>query len=287
MDKSVPRIPGTSAAAEESILGPFRDRIWVPFLDAVRRYELISPGDRIAVCVSGGKDSMLLAKLMQMLARDGETPFEAVFQSMDPGYSPANRAKLEENAALLGIPLRIFETNVFDVANRQEHSPCYLCAKMRRGHLYAQAKEAGCGKIALGHHRNDVVETTVMAMFYGSQLQGMIPKLRSTNFEGMELIRPLYRIREDDIIAWSRANGLEFLQCSCRFTEQAEDGGGRESSKRREIKELLRELGRVHPDVEENVFRAVHAVEFDTFPGWKTEGVRHLFTEAVREPEDS
>ncbi len=269
-----------SAAAEKSILGPFGKTLWEPFLAAVRRYELISPGDSVAACVSGGKDSMLMAKLLQMLARSGEIPFSLRFIVMDPGYSPENRRKIEENAALLDIPAEIFETNVFTVANRQEHSPCYLCAKMRRGHLYAKAKEAGCRKIALGHHRNDVVETTVMAMFYGSQLQGMMPKLHSTNFSGMELIRPLYCVREEDIIAWARANGLEFLQCACRFTENlTPEQSGAFSSKRREVKELLRELERRHPGVEDNVFSAVHSVEFDTFPGWKTNGERHMFTE--------
>ena len=274
----------TAGRAEHSITKKYRAALWTPFITAIKRYELISPGDRIAVCVSGGKDSMLLAKMTQMLNRYTEIPFEAVYLVMDPGYTEANRKKLEENAALLGIPLEIFETNVFSVANRQEKNPCYLCAKMRRGHLYSRAKELGCNKIALGHHFNDVIETTLMAMLYGSQLQGMIPKLKSLNFEGMELIRPLYCVREEDIIAWKRYNGLAFLNCACRFTEQiAESASGFGSSKRKETKMLIESLKKNNPDIEKSIFNSIHSVCLDTFPGYKTGGEFHSFLERYEE----
>lgn len=263
--------------AERSILKKYRKTIWNPFIGALKSYRLIEPNDRIAVCVSGGKDSMLLAKLMQMLCRFSEIPFETVNLVMDPGYSEANRRQIERNAALLQLPLTVFETDIFTVADRTEKNPCYLCAKMRRGHLYAKARELGCNKIALGHHFNDVIETTVMAMFYGAQLQGMMPRLRSTNFEGMELIRPLYRVREDDIIAWRRYNGLEFLLCACRFTERC--GTDEMHSKRQEVKELIRTLKQTNPDIEKSIFQSLHSVCLDTFPGWKTDGVRHSFLE--------
>ena len=265
---------------ERSIQKKYRKQIWNPFIGAVKRYELIREGDKIAVCISGGKDSMLLAKLIQLLQRYSDVPFEAQYLAMDPGYAPANRQKIEENARLLGIPLKIFETDIFDVASAAEKNPCYLCARMRRGHLYSRAGALGCNKIALGHHFNDVIETTVMAMFYGAQLQGMMPKLHSTNFEGMELIRPLYCVHEEDIIAWKRYNRLEFLQCACRFTERAsESGDGVGPSKRQEVKQLLKTLRRDNPDVEKSVFNAIHAVSLDTFPGWKTRGEAHSFLE--------
>ena len=263
--------------AERSINKKYRKELWTPFMQAVRRYELIQPGDRIAVCISGGKDSMLLAKLMQELRRHTEVPFELAFLVMDPGYNAANRRKIEENAALLRVPVTIFESNVFAVANGTDHNPCYLCARMRRGHLYAKAKEMGCNKIALGHHFNDVIETTVMAMFYGAQLQAMLPKLRSDNFEGMELIRPLYCVHEEDIIAWARYNRLEFIRCACRFTENAAVDVG--ASKRQEIKQLIKTLKRGNPDIEKSIFNSIHAVCLDTMPGWKTGGQEHSFLE--------
>ena len=198
---------------------------------------------------------------------------------MDPGYSPANRQRIEDNAALLHIPVTIFESDIFDVANGTEKNPCYLCARMRRGALYAKAQELGCNKIALGHHKNDVIETTVMAMFYGAQLQGMMPKLHSTNFPGMELIRPLYCVREEDIISWARYNGLEFLQCACRFTEMTATQHRESASKRKEIKNLIRELQKTNPDIENSIFHAIHAVSLDTFPGYKSKGVTHSFLE--------
>ncbi len=262
---------------ERSIIKKYRKVLWNPFTYAVKKYELIRPGDKIAVCVSGGKDSMLMAKLMQELHRHTEVPFELTFLVMDPGYSPANRKRIEDNAALLRVPAEIFESSIFDIANHAGGSPCYLCARMRRGHLYARARELGCNKIALGHHFNDVIETTVLGLFYGSQLQGMMPKLHSANFPGMELIRPLYCVHEEDIIAWARYNGLEFLQCACRFTQDAADQAG--ASKRLEIKELLKKLREDSPDIEKSIFNAVHDVHLDTFPGWKTGGVEHFFLE--------
>ena len=265
---------------ERSIQKKYRKELWTPFILAVKRYALIQAGDRVAVCVSGGKDSMLLAKLMQLLRRYSDVPFEVRYLAMDPGYAPANRRRIEANARLLDIPLEIFDSNVFDVANAAEKNPCYLCARMRRGHLYSNARALGCNKIALGHHFNDVIETTVMAMLYGAQLQGMMPKLHSTNFEGMELIRPLYCVHEEDIISWKRYNGLEFLQCACRFTEGiAQSGDGVGQSKRQEVKQLLKTLRRDNPDVEKSVFNAIHAVSLDTFPGWKTRGETHSFLE--------
>ena len=265
---------------ERSINKKFRKELWTPFMTAVRRYELISPGDRIAVCISGGKDSMLMAKLMQELHRHSEVPFELVYLVMDPGYNALNRQKIESNAALLRIPITVFETDIFAVANNTDHNPCYLCARMRRGYLYGKAKELGCNKIALGHHFSDVIETTVMAMFYGSQLQAMLPKLRSDNFEGMELIRPLYCVHEEDILAWKRYNDLEFIQCACRFTENCtmcDNGGG--GSKRQEIKTLIKRLKRDNPDIEKSIFNSIHAVCLDTMPGWKTKGEAHSFLE--------
>ena len=262
---------------ERSIQKKYRKALWTPFVAAVKRYELIRAGDRIAVCISGGKDSMLLAKLMQQLQRVSEVPFETVFLVMDPGYIPENRRQIERNAALLRLPIQVFESDVFQIANGAEKNPCYLCARMRRGFLYSKAREMGCNKIALGHHFNDVIETTVMAMFYGAQLQGMMPKLRSDNFPGMELIRPLYCVHEDDIIAWRNYNGLKFLQCACRFTEHAADEV--HASKRQEIKLLLKQLKKQNPDIEKSVFNAIHAVNLDTFPGWKTLGQEHSFLE--------
>ena len=262
---------------ERSIQKKYRKALWTPFVAAVKRYELIRAGDRIAVCISGGKDSMLLAKLMQQLQRVSEVPFETVFLVMDPGYIPENRRQIERNAALLRLPIQVFESDVLQIANGAEKNPCYLCARMRRGFLYSKAREMGCNKIALGHHFNDVIETTVMAMFYGAQLQGMMPKLRSDNFPGMELIRPLYCVHEDDIIAWRNYNGLKFLQCACRFTAHAADE--LHASKRQEIKLLLKQLKKHNPDIEKSVFNSIHAVNLDTFPGWKTLGETHSFLE--------
>lgn len=267
-------------SVERSITKKYRKEIWSEFIRAVRQYELIKEGDRIAVCISGGKDSMLLAKLMQMLHRHSDVPFDVRFIVMDPGYNAANRAKIEYNAKLLNIPVQIYETNIFEVADKTEKYPCYLCARMRRGHLYSIARKEGCNKIALGHHFSDVIETTVMAMFYGAQLQAMLPKLHSTNFEGMELIRPLYCVHEDDIISWTRYNNLEFIRCACRFTEnieQSSDGIG--NSKREETKQLIRQLKKTNPNIEKSIFNSIHTLHLDTFPGYKTKGERHSFLE--------
>ena len=276
----MPRTLTACQKIERSIITKYRKELWTPFMTAVKRYELIAPGDKIAVCISGGKDSMLMAKLMQQLQRHSEVPFDVVYLVMDPGYNAINRRKIESNAQLLELPITIFETNIFEVANSAESNPCYLCARMRRGHLYARARELGCNKIALGHHFSDVIETTVMGMFYGAQLQAMMPKLHSKNFPGMELIRPMYCIHEDDILAWKRYNDLEFIQCACRFTENCtmcDNGGG--GSKRQEVKQLIRRLKRDNPDIEKSIFRAIHAVSLDTFPGYKTRGEEHSFLE--------
>ncbi len=260
---------------EQSIHKKYRKELWAPFLTALRKYELIREGDRVAVCVSGGKDSMLLAKMIQMLLRVTEIPFSARFLVMDPGYSPENRALIEENLDRLGISADFFISPIFRVAEGMERNPCYLCAKMRRGYLYRYAQEMGCNKIALGHHFNDVIETTVMAMFYASQLQGMMPKVRSAHFPGMELIRPLYRVAERDIIAFWKRHGYRFLQCACPLTRE----GAGTNGKRREIKDLLSRLKETNPDIEKSIFNALHAVEVDTFPGIKEAGVTHPFTE--------
>jgi len=264
--------------AQRSLIKKYRKEIWNPFIAAIKRYRLIQENDRIAVCISGGKDSMILAKLMQQLKMITDVPFDVEFLVMDPGYNKANRQRIEDNARILNIPIKIFESDIFDVANSVEKSPCYLCARMRRGFLYAHAKELGCNKIALGHHMSDVIETTLMGMMYGSQIQGMLPRIKSTNFEGMELIRPLYCVLEDDIISWARYNELEFLRCACRFTEEAEQRGEYENlSKRQEIKDLIRKIKKQNPDVEQNLFNSLHNVSLDTMIGYKQDGVEHSF----------
>lgn len=262
---------------ERSISKKYRKELWNPFVEAVKKYELIQSGDKIAVCISGGKDSMLMAKLLQMLQRYTEVPFELTFLVMNPGYNEKNLNKIISNAEHLNIPITVFETDIFSVADKTEKNPCYLCARMRRGHLYSKAQELGCNKIALGHHFSDVIETTVMGMFYGAQLQAMIPKLHSQNFEGMELIRPMYCINEKDILNWVRYNNLEFIQCACKMTEKTAQGIG--DSKRQEIKELIRELKRTNPTIEKSIFASIHSVCLDTFPGYKTGGEDHSFTE--------
>ena len=271
---------------EKCITKKYRKTIWNKFVRAVKQYELIQENDRIAVCISGGKDSMLMAKLMQMLQRYSEIPFELVYLVMDPGYAPENRERIVNNARLLDIPVTIFETDIFETANKSEKYPCYLCARMRRGHLYSQAKKLGCNKIALGHHFSDVIETTVMSMFYGAQLQAMIPKLHSSHFEGMELIRPMYCIHEDDIISWAKYNGLEFLRCACRFTEMEDKCDSDETGKRLEIKKLICELKKSNPDIEKSIFNSLHLVHIDTFPGYKKDGQRHSFLENYNDSSD-
>lgn len=260
---------------ERSINKKFRKTIWNPFITSVKRYNLIEENDRIAVCISGGKDSALLAKLMQMLCKYSDFPFSLEYIVMDPGYIPENRKKIEENAALLGIDVKIFDTDIFDSVVNVKSSPCYLCARMRRGYLYEFAQSLGCNKIALGHHFDDVVETTVMAMFYGAQLQGMLPKLRSTNHPGMQLIRPLYSVEEDAICAWRDHNSLSFLQCACRFTEAASEN--EHVSKRLEVKNLLKSLKKNDPMICKNIFSAIHNVCLDTFCEYKSGGIRYDF----------
>ena len=263
---------------ERSINKKYRKTLWTPFVKAIKKYWLIEPGDEIGVCISGGKDSMCMAVLFKMIHRITEIPFGLKFIVMDPGYNESNKKRIVDNAALCDIPITIFENNIFDVANSTDKNPCYLCARMRRGALYSKARDMGCNKIALGHHFSDVIETTVMAMFYGSQLQGMMPKLHSTNFPGMELIRPMYMIHEDDIISWAAYNDLHFLQCACRFTEQVENSHNKETtSKRREIKELIRSLKATNPGIESSIFNSIHNLCLDTFPSYKTNGELHSF----------
>lgn len=263
---------------EKSLRKKFRKEIWSKFTKAVNTYELVKPGDKIAVCISGGKDSMLMAKCFQELKLHDKFDFDVKFLVMDPGYSPRNRQVIEENARILNIPITVFESDIFESVYNIEKSPCYLCARMRRGHLYAYAKELGCNKIALGHHYDDVIETILMGMLYGAQVQTMMPKLHSTNFEGMELIRPLYLVREDDIKAWRDYNGLNFIQCACKFTDTCTTCNNEENqSKRVEIKELIKKLKQVNPHVESNIFRSVENVNIDTVIAYKQNGVKHNF----------
>lgn len=263
---------------ELSIRKKFKKKIWSKFTKAVREYELVKEGDRIAVCISGGKDSMLMAKLFQELKRHNKFNFEVKFLVMDPGYSPENRKVIEENARKMKIPIQIFESNIFESVFEIEKSPCYICARMRRGYLYNFAQQMGCNKIALGHHYDDVIETILMGMLYSAQVQTMMPKLHSTNFEGMELIRPMYLIREDDIKAWRDYNDLHFIQCACKFTDTCTTCNNEENqSKRMEIKKLIAELKKTNPFVEGNIFKSVENVNLDTVVGYKAQGVRHNF----------
>ena len=263
---------------ENSIHKRFKKEIWSKFLKAVSEYKLLKEGDCVGVCISGGKDSMLMAKLFSELHKYSIYPFDLKYIVMDPGYLPENRKLIEENAAKLEIPVEIFKSDIFDSVYNIERSPCYLCARMRRGHLYNYARSIGCNKIALGHHYDDVIETILMGMLYGAQIQTMMPKLHSTNFQGMELIRPLYLIREDDIKAWRDHNGLRFLQCACRFTEACAAAGVEETpSKRIECKELIRQMKKTNPEVEAHIFKSVENVMLDTVIAYKKNGVRHHF----------
>ena len=270
---------------EQSLRKKFRKSIWCKFTKAINEYELVKPGDKIAVCISGGKDSMLMAKLFQELKRHNKFDFEVKFLVMDPGYSPANRQVIEENAKRLEIPIEIFESDIFESVYNVEKSPCYLCARMRRGYLYSHAQKMGCNKIALGHHYDDVIETILMGMLYGAQVQTMMPKLHSTNFEGMELIRPLYLVREDDIKHWRDYNHLHFLQCACRFTETCStcSADGSSASKRMEIKHLIAKLKETNPYVEGNIFKSVENVNLSTVIAYKENGVKHHFLESYDE----
>ena len=275
---------------ERSIIKEYRKTIWRPFVKGLQEYEMIQDGDRVAVCISGGKDSMLLAKCLQQLKRQSDTKFELEFIVMDPGYQPENRKLIEENAALMNIPVRIFDSDIFDIVVDVDQSPCYLCARMRRGYLYSHAKELGCNKIALGHHFDDVIETILMGILYGGQINTMMPKLPSTNFSGMELIRPLYFVKEEDILAWRDSNHLHFLQCACRFTEQiakeraaageAVNGGDIvHTSKRQEMKELIARLRKNSPFIDANIMKSVENINLDACLGYVQKGVRHHFLE--------
>ncbi len=264
---------------ERSIIKKFRKSIWNPFCGALNDYELINEGDKIAVCISGGKDSMILAKCMQELHRHSNIPFEVVYICMDPGYREDNKNLLQKNIEILDIPVEIFNSDIFDIVNTAGGSPCYLCARMRRGALYAKAQSLGCNKIALGHHFDDVIETLLMSMMYSSEIKTMLPKLKSSNFEGLELIRPLYKVKEKDIIAWAKSNSLEFLQCACRFTEDSQIYEG--LSKRREIKNLIADIKKTNPNVDDNIFRSLHNVNLSQIVGFREadKGELHSFLE--------
>ncbi|MCD8201735.1 MAG: tRNA 2-thiocytidine biosynthesis protein TtcA [Clostridia bacterium] len=268
-----------TALIEQSIVKKFRADLYSKFLKAVEDYSLVSPGDKIAVCISGGKDSFLLAKLMQELQRHGDYAgtFELEFVVMNPGYNEANSKKIEENAEKLGIPIKVFDSDIFRVSyNLDNQHPCYLCARMRRGFLYARAEELGCNKIALGHHKDDVIETTLIGMFFGGQIQGMMPKVKSTNFEGMELIRPMYCISERDILGWVNFNGLQFINCACKFTEEVRGGA---NSARKDVKNIIRELRTRNPDVDDSIFKSIHNVDLDTLPSFKFRDMSFSFGE--------
>lgn len=268
---------------EKSIRKKFHKRLFSRFAKAVREYELVQEGDRIAVCISGGKDSMLMAKLFQELLKHGKANFELVFLVMNPGYNEDNWKIIQDNAKVLGIPLTVFETQIFDTVADIDKNPCYLCARMRRGYLYSHAKELGCNKIALGHHFDDVIETILMGMFYGGKVETMMPKLHSQNFEGMELIRPMYLIKEDDIIAWRDYNQLNFIQCACRFTENCVSCGGGRGSKRDEMKELIKEFRKQGDIIEKNIFRSVHNVNLRTIIGYHKDDMEYNFLDDYNE----
>lgn len=273
-----------SRDVEQSIRKKFRKKIWRMFAKAINTYDLVKEGDKIAVCISGGKDSMLMAKLFQELKLHNKFEFEVKFLVMDPGYSPENRKVIEENARKLNIPITIYESDIFESVYNVEKSPCYLCARMRRGYLYKFAKDMGCNKIALGHHYDDVIETILMGMLYSGQVQTIMPKLHSTNYEGMELIRPLYLIREQDIKSWCRYNDLHFIQCACKFTDTCTTCNNEENrSKRVEIKELIKTLKQVNPYVEGNIFKSVENVSLEAIVAYKIDGVKHSFLETYDE----
>ncbi len=269
---------------ERSIITTYRKSVWKRFISGINRYKLINEGDKIAVCISGGKDSMLMAKCVQELHRHGVVPFEAEYIVMDPGYNPENRRLILNNAELLNIPIRMFETPIFDsVVNVSDH-PCYLCARMRRGYLYKEAQRLGCNKIALGHHFDDVIETILMGMLYGAQIQTMMPKLHSTNHPGMELIRPMYMVKEQDIINWSEHNDLRFIRCACRFTENnAACGDGIGESKRLEMKELIKTFRRTNPYIDMNIFNSVQDVNLSTIIGYHKNGIKYNFLDDYEE----
>lgn len=262
---------------ERSIIKRFRKEIWSKFVKAVKEYQLINENDKIMVCISGGKDSFLMAKCIQELERHSDVKFEAKYVVMDPGYNKKNREYIIENAKKLNIPITIFESNIFEVVSSVGDSPCYLCARMRRGYLYSKAQELGCNKISLGHHFNDVIETTLLSMFYGSEIKTMLPKLHSENFPGLELIRPLYLIREKDVLAWRDYNNLEFLNCACKFTELTSSIEKENISKRKEIKKLIASLKEVNPNIDNNIFNSINNINLNTVLGYKKDGVKYSF----------
>lgn len=267
-----------SQEIERSIIKKFRKTIWNRFIKGIKEYQLINEGDKIAVCISGGKDSMLMAKCMQHLQKYSDVPFDVEYLVMNPGYNEINKQKIIENAKILDIPIKMFETQIFDVVADIDDSPCYLCARMRRGYLYSNAKDLGCNKIALGHHFDDVIETILMGMLYGGQVQTMMPKLHSTNFDGMELIRPMYMVKEEDIISWKNYNDLQFIQCACRFTENCtmcDNGGG--GSKRQEMKTLIKSFRKINPNIENNIFRSVENVNLETIISYHIGDEKHHF----------
>jgi tRNA 2-thiocytidine biosynthesis protein TtcA len=262
---------------ERSIIKKYRKQIWSRFTSAIRDYKLIEAGDKIAVCISGGKDSMLLAMCMQHLKKYSKIPFEVEYIVMDPGYNEENRKRIVDNARVLNIPVEIFETQIFDVVELSGGAPCYLCARMRRGYLYRYAQKLGCNKIALGHHLDDMIETVLMSMLYAGEIKTMMPKFHSSNFEGMELIRPMYMVHEEDIIAWARYNDLHFIQCACKITEKIEQETG--GSKRHEMKMLVKQLKKINPNFDLNIFTSLHNVNLDTVIGYRENGKRHSFLE--------
>lgn len=262
---------------EHTIQTTYRRKIWTPFVKAIKDFNLIKKDDKIAVCISGGKDSMLMAKLFQMFQKISNVPFEIVYLVMNPGYNDVNLNRIIENAKTLEIPITIFDTKIFDATQKMEKNPCYMCARMRRGHLYSKAKELGCNKIALGHHYTDVIETTLMSMLHGGQIQGMLPRIKSANFEGMELIRPLYYIHEEAIINWRIRNNLEFIACACRMTEKNEELGRATTSTRQQIKYLIKELKKTNEFVEDNIFMSMNNVQLDTCRGWKIKDQKFSF----------
>ena len=262
---------------EKSIIKKYRKEIWSKFIKAIKEFELIKENDKIMICISGGKDSFILAKCIQELQRHGKYHFDTEFVVMDPGYNELNKNKIIENAELLNIPIKIFESDIFAVADKLSHEkPCYMCARMRRGWLYNKAQELGCNKIALGHHFNDVIETTLLSMFYGAEIKTMLPKLHSDNFKGMELIRPLYFIEEDDIKSWVKTNNLEFINCACRFTKNIEEEN---TSKRDEIKKIIKELKKINPKIDTNIFNSTNNVNLNTVVGYRKDGEKHSFLE--------
>ena len=274
MNISIEEIRETTEKAELSLRKKFKKSIWCKFTKSINEYELVQPNDKIAVCISGGKDSMLMAKLFQELKRHDKFPFEVVFLVMDPGYNENNRLKIEENAAKLSVPVTIFESDIFGSVVHIEKNPCYICARMRRGYLYSKAKELGCNKIALGHHFDDVIETILLSMFYSGQYQTMMPKLHSENFEGMELIRPMYLIREQDILRWCKHNDLEFIRCACKFTEE---DSTEHFSKRREMKELIQEMKKTNPYIEKNIFKSAENVNITQIVSYYNDDKVHHF----------